>query len=106
MGIAAILVMWPEPFEQTFVPPSHGGSRWNFTFNGKAVSEEKLFKECGRWRRTIIRACLYYKLTYEPKGSDELKKSTKKLWDGLPVFRKPEDHWSCIAHLSAEDMLN
>ena len=21
------------------------------------------------------------------------------------VFQKPEDHWSCIAHLSAEDML-
>ena len=23
----------------------------------------------------------------------------------IPKF-KPEDHWSCIAHLSAEDMLN
>ena len=21
------------------------------------------------------------------------------------IFYKPEDHWSCIAHLSAEDML-
>ena len=26
MGMAAILVMWPGTFEQTFVPPSHGGS--------------------------------------------------------------------------------
>ena len=25
MGVAAILVMWPRPHEQTFVPPSHGG---------------------------------------------------------------------------------
>ena len=22
------------------------------------------------------------------------------------IFSRPEDHWSCIAHLSAEDMLN
>ena len=22
MGMAAILVMWPRPFEQTFVPPT------------------------------------------------------------------------------------
>ena len=26
IGVAAILVMWPGPFEQTFVPPYHGGS--------------------------------------------------------------------------------
>ena len=23
----------------------------------------------------------------------------------MVTFLKPEDHWSCIAHLSAEDML-
>ena len=52
MGIAAILVMWPGPFDQTFVPPSHGGSIWNLTLIGKAVSEDKMFKECGRRRKT------------------------------------------------------
>ena len=26
MGLAAILVMWPGPFEHTFVPPSQGVS--------------------------------------------------------------------------------
>ena len=26
MGMAAILVMWPGPFEQTFVLPSHRSS--------------------------------------------------------------------------------
>ena len=31
MGVAAILVMRSGPFEQTFVPPSHGGSTWNLT---------------------------------------------------------------------------
>ena len=41
------------------------------TLIGQAVSEEKMFKEC--WRRwTDNGACLYYKLTNEPKGSDEL----------------------------------
>ena len=52
MGMAAILVMWPGPFEQTFVPPSNGGSIWNLTLIGQAVSEEKMFKECGRRRTT------------------------------------------------------
>ena len=31
MGMAAILVMWPGSFEQTFVPPSIGGSIWKLT---------------------------------------------------------------------------
>ena len=33
MGMAAILVMWPGPFEQTFIPPSHGDSIMKFGFN-------------------------------------------------------------------------
>ena len=52
MGMTAILVMWPGSFEQIFVPPSHGGSIWNLTLIGQAVSEEKMFKECGRRRTT------------------------------------------------------
>ena len=48
MDMAAILVMWPGSFEQTFVPPSYGGSTWNLTLIGQAVSEEKMFKEGGR----------------------------------------------------------
>ena len=43
-GQTAILVMWPGPFEQTFVPPSHGGSIWNLASNGQAVSKEKKFE--------------------------------------------------------------
>ena len=52
MGMAAIFVMWPGPFEQTFVPPAHGGSIWNLTLIGQAVSEEKMFKESVRRRPT------------------------------------------------------
>ena len=40
MGMAANLVMWPGPFEQTFVPPSQGGSTWNLASIGKVVAEE------------------------------------------------------------------
>ena len=72
MGMAAILVMWPGLFEQTFIPPSHGGSIWNLTLIGQAVSEEKMFKE-GGWRTTdgrMTEAYLSYKLTF---GSGELK---------------------------------
>ena len=44
MGVAAILVMWPEPFEQTFVPASKGVSICNFNLIGPVVSEEKMFE--------------------------------------------------------------
>ena len=41
---------------------------------GPVVLEKKMFENGGRrWRRTDDRACLYYKLTYEPKGLGELK---------------------------------
>ena len=29
----------------------------------------------------------------------------KKIFVGNIPYSKPEDHWPCIAHLSAEDML-
>ena len=44
MGVAAILVMWPEPFEQTFVPASLGVHIWNLSLIGLVVSEEKIFE--------------------------------------------------------------
>ena len=73
MGTAAILVMWPGPFEQTFVSPSHRSDIWNLTLTGPVVSEEKMFKECGRqhmmydaWHTT--EAYLSYKLTSEPSA--------------------------------------
>ena len=44
MGMAAILVMWPGTFEQTFVPPSKGVSIWNLSSIAPVVSEEKMFE--------------------------------------------------------------
>ena len=44
MGVAAILVMWPKPFEQTFIPPSRGVSIWNMSSIGPVVTEEKMFE--------------------------------------------------------------
>ena len=77
MGMAAILVMWPGPFEQTFVPPTQGGSIWNLSSIGPVISEEKMFENVDTHTHihTDDRAYLYYKLTNEPKGSGELAKS-------------------------------
>ena len=44
MGMAAILVMWPGLFEQTFVPLSWGVSIYNLSSIGPVVSEEKVFE--------------------------------------------------------------
>ena len=56
MGMAAILVIWPGPFEQTFVPPSHGGFIWNLTLRRTCL------KSVDDVRRTT-KAYLSYKLT-------------------------------------------
>ena len=71
MGMAAILVTWPGTFEQTYIPPSHRSSIWNLTLIGPVVSEEKMFKECGR--RGTTEAYLSFKLTKWAFGSGELK---------------------------------
>ena len=66
MGVAAILVMWPGPFEQTFVPASLGVSIWNLSLIGPGVSEEKMFENVDRRtdRRRTPEWLVYYKLTY------------------------------------------
>ena len=77
MGMVANLVTWQGPFEQTFVPPSQGGSTWNLASIHPVVSEEKMFENADTHTHihTYIRtteAYLSYKLTTEPKGSGEL----------------------------------
>ena len=52
MGMAAILVMWPGPFEQTFVPPTQGGSIWNLSSIGPVISEEKMFENVDKHTHT------------------------------------------------------
>ena len=43
MAMVAILVMWPRPFEQLFVP-NGPGSFWNLITIGPVVSEKKSFE--------------------------------------------------------------
>ena len=56
MGMAAMLVMWPRPFEQFFFPKGPGGCIWNLVAIGSVVSEEKLFEIVDRrtmdWQTT------------------------------------------------------
>ena len=44
MGMAAMLVMWPRPFEQVFFHKGPGGCKWNLVAIGLVVSEEKSFE--------------------------------------------------------------
>ena len=71
MSVAAILVMWPRPCEQTFIPLSHWGSMWNLALTGQVVLEKIIFENGGQ--RTDDGPWLYYKLTNKPKASGELK---------------------------------
>ena len=69
MGMVTIFVMWPRPFKQTCVSLSKGGAIWNLTLIGQAVSEEKMFKECGRLTMVASpRAYLSYKLISKPSA--------------------------------------
>ena len=85
MGMAAMLVMWPRPFEQFFFPKGPGGCIWNLVAIGPVVSEEKSF-EIVDGRRTDGRTD--DGRTTEPShpisspgafGSGELKKCHLKL---------------------------
>ena len=63
MGMAAIFVMWPGPFEQTFIPSSHRSSIWNLALFGAVVSEEERWTTTDGW---TTEAYLSYKLTNDP----------------------------------------
>ena len=74
MVIAAILVMWPRPFEQFFFPKGRGGCIWNLVTISPVVSE-KSFQIVDGWTDgrttepayTISSPCAF--------GSGELKKN-------------------------------
>ena len=67
MVMTAILVMWPRPLEQPFVPKGSGGCIWNLVTISPEVSGKKSFEIVDGWMngRMDNRACLYYKL---PRG--------------------------------------
>ena len=62
MGKAAILDMWPRPFEQTFIRLPQGGSIWNLASIGPVVSDEKRFKMLTHTHPRTTAAYLSYKL--------------------------------------------
>ena len=71
MGMAASLVMWPGPFEQTYVPPSQGGSIWNLASIGpEGFRGEDVWKCWDTNTQTYMR-------TTEPTYSGELIKGMK-----------------------------
>ena len=123
MGMAAMLVMWPRPFEQLFFPKGPGGCIWNLVAIGPVVSEEKSFEivdgrrttDDGRlttdWRtdgRTDDGACLYYKLprSLRLRWAKNLDWSWKKGLDFLGLIFKgncrelypPSPSYSFIPH--------
>ena len=72
IAMAAILVIWPEPFIQTLVPPSYGCSILSVALIGPGVSKE-MFKHCERRQRTTEHGS-----PCEPNGSGEPKRKEKK----------------------------
>ena len=90
MGMAAIMVMRPAPFNKFLLPHPKEAPLWNLASIGPVVSEEKMFGNVHIHTHTYIHthihtythictyiheAFLYYQLTYEPKGSGKLKRS-------------------------------
>ena len=58
--MVAILVMWPGPFEQTFVPPFQRSSAWNLISFGLAVIVEKKLENIeSEWLRPRLMNDLY-----------------------------------------------
>ena len=74
MGMTAMLVMWPRPFEHLFFPKVPGGCIWNLVAIGPVVTEEKSFEIADR--RTTEPA--YTISSPGAFGSGELKKKEKQ----------------------------
>ena len=77
MAIAAILVMWPEPFEQTFVsppPPPLEAPYEIWLWLAQWFLRRRCLKSVDDdWRWHMTEAYLSYKLTIWAFGSGELK---------------------------------
>ena len=56
--MAAILVMWARPFEETFVHLTHRASTYNLASICPVASEEKMFENVdGRWTTDAYLYC-------------------------------------------------
>ena len=93
MGMVAILVMWPGPVKQTFVPLSQGGSIWNLASIGPVVSEEKMLENVDilhTYIHTFIQ--LIDARTMQVKG----KNSSTASWTYTRLFVKTHLYLSTI----------
>ena len=70
--MAAILVTWPDHFEQTFLPPSHWGSIWNVLWLAQRFLRRRCLKSVDDGRTTKP-AYTISSDTHEPKDYGELK---------------------------------
>ena len=106
MGMAAMSVMWPKPFEQHFFPKGPGGCIWNLVAIGPVVSEEKSFEIVDGRRTTDDGRRTTDGRTTEPAytisspgafGSGELKNRTHtkkkkfsaRIWTQNPLVERP-----------------
>ena len=71
MGLAAILVMWPRPREQTSFPHPTEAPYEIWLWQAKRFWRRRERQTKDAW--TDDKPWLYYKLTNEPKDSGELK---------------------------------
>ena len=70
MGMAAILVMWPGPFEPTLVPPILRSLHMKFEFNWPRGYRGEDFWNCGRTDARVTGILLAHQWAF---GSGELK---------------------------------
>ena len=101
MGMAAMLVMWPTPFEQLFFLKGPGGCIWNLVTIRPVVSEEKSFEIVDG--RTDDRACLYYnKLPRSLRLRWAKNSLTPASYPTQPPLHPPKNFFLFILDLDSE----
>ena len=108
MGMAAILVMWPGPFEQTNVPQSHKAPCEIWLWLAQWLLRRRCLKtvdDDGRRRRRTTEAYLSYKLTKWAFGSSELiSDGARSAWIMyIIICWSSMKRWKVKAQLSVDD---
>ena len=80
-------VMWPGPFEQTFVPPSPRSSVWNLTL--------EMFKVCGRRKPTYpISSPVSLRLSWADKLPCFLPSWVIQMFPWWPLWKQQHQSWT------------
>ena len=75
MGVAAILVMWPGPFEQSFVPASYGVSIWNMNLIGPVFFRGEDVWNCGQMNAGLTGILLAHPWAFSSGEQTRAKRS-------------------------------